>query len=118
MMDIARSKNSEGKVNAKFQQLADDFGFKIKPCIAGRPNTKAKVESPTFFPLKREHNLDVALNSFIHYICNHKEFSSYFKRNNFWRISRKANCKDCSRGIPSNSQRDATTWPMATGSRK
>ena len=46
MMDIARSKNSEGKVNAKFQQLADDFGFKIKPCMAGRPNTKAKVESP------------------------------------------------------------------------
>ena len=46
MMDIARSKNSEGKVNAKFQQLADDFGFKIKPCMAGRPNTKGKVESP------------------------------------------------------------------------
>jgi len=46
MMDIARSEKSEGKVNAKFQQLADDFGFKIKPCLAGRPNTKAKVESP------------------------------------------------------------------------
>lgn len=46
MMDIARTEKSEGKVNSKFQQFADDFGFKIKPCMAGRPNTKAKVESP------------------------------------------------------------------------
>lgn len=46
MMDIARSRKSKGKVNIKFQQLADDFGFEIKPCMARRPNTKAKVESP------------------------------------------------------------------------
>lgn len=46
MMDIARTDKSEGKVNPKFQQFANDFGFKIKTCMAGRPNTKAKVESP------------------------------------------------------------------------
>jgi transposase len=46
MMDIARTEKSEGKVNSKFQQLADDIGFKVKPCMARRPNTKAKVESP------------------------------------------------------------------------
>ncbi len=46
MMDVARTEKSKGKVNAKFQQFADDFSFKISPCLAGRPNTKAKVESP------------------------------------------------------------------------
>lgn len=46
MMDIPRTECSEGKVNIKFQQLADDFGFKIVPCVRARPNTKAKVENP------------------------------------------------------------------------
>lgn len=46
MMEIARTEKYEGKVNPKFQQFSNDFGFKIKPCLAGRPNTKAKVESP------------------------------------------------------------------------
>lgn len=35
-----------GKVNNKFQQFADDYGFKVQPCIAGHPHTKAKVEAP------------------------------------------------------------------------
>ena len=46
MMDIARTEKSEGKINNKFKQLADDFGFKVVPCIRARPNTKAKVENP------------------------------------------------------------------------
>lgn len=46
VMDAARTEYSKGKVNNKFQQFADDYGFKVYPCIAGRPNTKAKVESP------------------------------------------------------------------------
>ena len=46
MMDNARTKYQKGNVNIKFQQLADDFGFEIVPCIAGRPKTKAKVENP------------------------------------------------------------------------
>lgn len=46
VMDEARTGNSGGKVNARFQQFADDYGFDVKPCIAGRPQTKAKVEAP------------------------------------------------------------------------
>ena len=46
MMDQARTEHSKGKINSKFKQLADDFGFKIIPCVRARPNTKAKVESP------------------------------------------------------------------------
>ena len=46
VMDVARTENFGGKVNAKFQQFADDYGFKVRPCIAGRPRTKAKVEAP------------------------------------------------------------------------
>jgi hypothetical protein len=46
MMDQARTERSEGKINVKFKQLADDFGFNVVPCIRARPNTKAKVENP------------------------------------------------------------------------
>jgi Transposase and inactivated derivatives len=46
MMDKARTEGSGGKINIKFKQLADDFGFKVIPCIRARPNTKAKVENP------------------------------------------------------------------------
>ncbi len=46
VMDEARTEYYEGKVNARFQQFADDYGFKVRPCIAGRPRTKAKVEAP------------------------------------------------------------------------
>lgn len=46
VMDISRTESFEGKVNTKFQQFADDYGFRVKPCIAGRPRTKAKVEAP------------------------------------------------------------------------
>lgn len=46
MMDKARTENSEGKINNKFKQLSDDFGFKVVPCVRARPNTKAKVENP------------------------------------------------------------------------
>lgn len=46
VMDKPRTEYQSGKVNARFQQFADDYGFKVKPCIAGRPQTKAKVEAP------------------------------------------------------------------------
>lgn len=46
VMDEARTEYTSGKVNNRFQQFADDYGFKVCPCIAGRPNTKAKVEAP------------------------------------------------------------------------
>ena len=46
VMDNPRTEYNKGKVNAKFEQFAKDYGFKVHPCIAGRPNTKSKVESP------------------------------------------------------------------------
>ena len=46
IMDQARTEYSKGKINVRFQQFADDYGFKVKPCMAGRPQTKAKVEAP------------------------------------------------------------------------
>ena len=46
VMDEPRTKGSKGKVNIRFQQFADDYGFHVHPCIAGRPQTKAKVEAP------------------------------------------------------------------------
>lgn len=46
MMLKARTEKDKGIVNPKFQQFADDYGFKIVPCIVARPKTKAKVENP------------------------------------------------------------------------
>lgn len=46
VMDVARTEHFGGKINANFKQFAEDYGFKVKPCIAGRPQTKAKVEAP------------------------------------------------------------------------
>lgn len=46
VMEEVRTINKQGKVNIKFEQFAKDYGFKERPCIAGRPRTKAKVEAP------------------------------------------------------------------------
>ncbi len=46
MMDVARTEKKEGKINIRFQQFANDFGFNIVPCVRARPQTKAKVENP------------------------------------------------------------------------
>ena len=46
VMDSPRTINSEGKVNAQFKQFSEDMGFNVFTCMAGRPETKAKVESP------------------------------------------------------------------------
>ena len=46
VMDEPRTEYSKGKVNGRFQHFASDYGFVVKPCIAGRPQTKAKVEAP------------------------------------------------------------------------
>lgn len=45
VMDVARTEVFKGKVNHRFAQFAQDFGFEVLPCIAGRPRTKGKVES-------------------------------------------------------------------------
>jgi transposase len=49
VMDEPRTEYQKGKVNARFYQFANDCGFEVKPCIAGRPRTKAKVEAPMKF---------------------------------------------------------------------
>jgi len=46
IMDEPRTPYQRGKVNRRFQQFADDYEFQVKPCLAGRPQTKAKVEAP------------------------------------------------------------------------
>lgn len=46
VMDKARTDYSAGKINYKFKQFADDYGFEVKPCKAGQPEVKAKVEAP------------------------------------------------------------------------
>lgn len=45
IMDIPRTKNSNGKINNKFNQFLKDFNIELKPCMARRPQTKGKVES-------------------------------------------------------------------------
>lgn len=46
VMDEPRTEYQKGKVNERFFQFSKDMGFEVKPCIAGRPRTKAKVEAP------------------------------------------------------------------------
>lgn len=46
VMDSHRTEYSKGVVNERFEQFAKDSGFEVMPCIAGRPRTKGKVESP------------------------------------------------------------------------
>lgn len=46
VMDNARTEYNHGTINSRFNQFASDYGFKVQPCIAGRPQTKAKVEAP------------------------------------------------------------------------
>ncbi|AZB44409.1 IS21 family transposase [Bacillus sp. FJAT-42376] len=45
VMDEACTDFFSGKVNTKFDQYAKDIGFKVRPCVAGRPRTKGKVEA-------------------------------------------------------------------------
>ena len=45
VMDRPRTLKSVGEINKKFQAFADDFGFKVKPCVVKTPQTKGKVES-------------------------------------------------------------------------
>lgn len=46
VMAEPRTEYQKGKVNDRFYQFSKDMGFEVKPCIAGRPRTKGKVETP------------------------------------------------------------------------
>lgn len=74
VMDEARTEYSAGKVNSKFAQFAKDFGFEVKPCLAGRPRTKGKVEA-TMKLLDEIHAYQgkltlEELNQFVQDLCN------------------------------------------------
>ena len=45
VMTDARTLNTSGRVNPKFETFAKDFGFEIKACVAATPRTKGKIES-------------------------------------------------------------------------
>ena len=45
IMDEAHTHYSFGKVNVKFDQFSKDYQFILKPCVAGRPSSKGKVET-------------------------------------------------------------------------
>ncbi len=49
IMDVPRREDCSGKVNNRFATFAKDFDFKVRPCIAGRPRTKGKVETQMKF---------------------------------------------------------------------
>ncbi|ONK24707.1 IS21 family transposase [Siminovitchia sp. FSL H7-0308] len=49
VMDTPRTEYQKGKVNERFYQFAKDMGFEVRPCMAGKPRTKAKVEAPMKF---------------------------------------------------------------------
>ena len=45
IMDEARTNYASGKINRKFDQFSKDYQFIFKPCVAGRPSSKGKVET-------------------------------------------------------------------------
>src|SRR5699024_275561 len=46
VMDEPRTPYKPGKVNERFHQSSKDYVFRVQSCIAGRPQTKAKIEAP------------------------------------------------------------------------
>lgn len=74
IMDQPRTEYQKGVVNEHFYQFSKDFGFEIKPCIAGKPQTKAKVEAPMkildeIHAYQGKFNYE-ELNTFIEQLCN------------------------------------------------
>src|SRR5690625_1577708 len=74
VMDEPRTRYQKGKVNDKFDQFSKDFNFEVKPCLAGRQETKDKVEAPMKF-LDEIHAYQGQLNyeelhQFVQRLCN------------------------------------------------
>ena len=74
VMDEPRTEYETGKVNVRFEEFAKDCGFEVHPCIAGRPQTKAKVEAPMKFldeihAYQGKFNYE-ELHSFVQQLCN------------------------------------------------
>lgn len=74
IMDEPRTEYQKGIINERFYQFSQDFNFQVKACIAGRPQTKAKVESPMkvideIHAYQGKFNYE-ELNQFVHKLCN------------------------------------------------
>ena len=74
VMDEPRTEYKAGKINNRFKQFSKDMGFELKPCIAGRPQTKAKVEAPMklldeIHAYQGKFNYE-ELNAFVGELCN------------------------------------------------
>src|SRR5699024_7148391 len=74
IMDQPRTEYQRGVVNERFHQFTKDFNFEVIPCIAGRPQTKAKVEAPMkildeIHAYQGKFNYE-ELNKFIEQLCN------------------------------------------------
>lgn len=74
VMDTLRTQYRKGVVNEKFYQFSKDCGFEIHACIAGKPETKAKVEAPMKYlgeihAYQGKYNYE-ELHSFIQKLCN------------------------------------------------
>lgn len=70
VMDEPRTKGSKGKVNIRFQQFADDYQFRVQPCIAATPKTKGKVESPMrILDELRAYNGQLSYTGFADLLC-------------------------------------------------
>lgn len=74
VMDEPRTQYQPGKINERFYQFAKDFGIEVKPCIAGRPQTKAKVEAPMkildeIHAYQGKFNYE-ELHAFVQKLCN------------------------------------------------
>ena len=74
IMDEPRTTYQKGKVNERFYQFSKDFNFEVIPCLAGRPETKAKVEAPMklldeIHAYQGQFNYQ-ELNEFVQKLCN------------------------------------------------
>ena len=117
VMDEARTEYSSGKVNNKFQQFADDYGFKVCPCIAGRPNTKAKVEAPMkILDEIRAYSGDLSYEELTKKVnqINERENTSYHEGYNSIPIFDYEKEKDLLQQLPPSSIRDHYTIDTAT----
>src|SRR5699024_948689 len=74
ILDEPRTPYKLGKVHKRFYQLSNYYGFKVLPCIAGRPQTKAKVAAPMkvldeIHAYQRQFD-DEELHHFIQKLCH------------------------------------------------
>lgn len=69
-------------MNARFQQFANDYGFKVTPCVGARPKTKGKVETQMkILERIRAYNGKLTYSELVEYVnrLNNIDNSDYHK---------------------------------------